>query len=70
MLKKNYFSGGHQLFQISPRTKSTYDRGKKYLFIDQGGIAWDRGGNFKFIDRGSHRGALHRGTWTGCFWCI
>ena len=26
----------------------------------------DRGGNFsKFINRGNHRGASHRGTWTG-----
>ena len=32
-----------------------------------GGIIWDRGGNFsKFIDPGSHWGAFHRGTWTGC----
>ena len=33
-----------------------------------GGIIWDPGGNFsKFIDRaGSHQGASHRGTWTGC----
>ena len=40
---------------------------KTYLFIDWGGIIWDRGGNFsKFIDRGSHRGASHRRTCTGC----
>ena len=36
-------------------------------FIDWEGIIWDRGESFsKYIDRGSHRGASHRGTWTGC----
>ena len=31
---------------------------------------WDQGSNFiKFIDQGNHRGASHRGTWTGCI-CI
>ena len=63
-LKILYFSGDHQVFQIS----SLYDRGKKtYSFIGQGGITWDWGGNFrKFIDRGSHHDTSHWGNWTGC----
>ena len=42
--------------------------GLEKLFIYWwGGIIWDLGGNFsKFIDPGSHRGAFHRDTWTGC----
>ena len=40
---------------------------KTYSFIGRGGINWDRGGNLiKFINRRSHRGTLHRGTWTVC----
>ena len=38
----------------------------KNVFIYWREVIWDRGGNFrKLIDRGSHRGASHRGTWTG-----
>ena len=38
------------------------------LFIDWGGMIWDQGDNAsKFIDRRSHRGASHRGAWTGRF---
>ena len=34
-------------------------------------IIWDREDNFsQFIDLGSHRGASHQGTWTGCLSCI
>ena len=66
MLKILYFSGGHQFSQISLGIKFLYDRVEN-LFIDWGGIICDRGDNFsKFIDRGSHRGASHRVTWTGC----
>ena len=67
MLKKHYFSGVHQFFQISPGMKCLYDWGRKHLFFSRGGIIWDQEGNFrKFIDRGSHRDAFHQGTWTGC----
>ena len=38
------------------------------LFVYRAGIVWDWEGNFsKLIEQGSHRGASHRGTWTGCF---
>ena len=67
MLKKLYFSGGDQFFQISPEINSLYEWGGKHLFIGWEDIIWDWGDNFsKFIDRGSHRGTSHRGTWTGC----
>ena len=37
------------------------------MTVGRGGIIWDREGNFsKFIYRGSHWGASHWGTWTGC----
>ena len=40
---------------------------KTHSFIGRGDIIWELGDNFsKFIDRGSHRGASHWGTWTGC----
>ena len=39
-----------------------------YSFIGLGGIIWDQEENFsKLIDWGSHRGAYHQNTWTGCF---
>ena len=53
MPKILYFSGGNQ-----------------FSGIDQGCIIWDQGSNFsKILHRGSHRGAFHLGTWTGCFTC-
>ena len=73
MLKILYFGGGYQFFPISLGIKSFYDRGRKlmHLLIVGGVIIWYRGGNFsKFIDPGSHRGASHRGTWTGCSYVI
>ena len=68
MLKKIYFGGGDQFFQISSGVKFLHDWGRKYLFIGRGGIILDRGSNLsKFIYRKSHRGTYHRGTWTGVF---
>ena len=69
-LKILYFSGGNQFFQILLGLKSIYNRGRKsFLFIGQGGIIWDWEGNIsKIIHRGSHRGASHQDTWTGCLY--
>ena len=67
MLKTLYFIGGHQFFQISEWYKSFMTGVKIFSFIGRGSIIWDRGDNFsKFIYQRTHRGASHRGTWTGC----
>ena len=67
MLKTLYFIGGHQFFQISEGYKSFMTEVKNFFIYWPGKHNLDRGDNFsKFINQRTHRGASHRGTWTGC----